>query len=307
MAKGRAAMEVDQLKSFIRVAERENFTRAAEDLGLSQSALSRAIGRLEAELGQPVFERQSRKVTLTQAGTLLLGRAQQILTMIEDAKSEITDDGQTGTIRLAAIPTIAPFFLPGLLKQFSERFPDASVVVQEDTTENTLRRCAQGEIDLAILALPIAAKYLDYEELFDEELLLVLPPDHPLATKPEIAIEDVEAFPFVLLGEAHCLTDQVISFCRQQAFQPISVERTSQLATVQELVAVGHGVSMIPEMATRIDDRQDRVYRSLAGPPPTRRIAMLWNPYRFQSKLVQRLMEEVRSYSRLFSAGAAER
>ena len=117
-------------------------------------------------------------------------------------------------------------------------------------------------------------------------------------------IEDVEAFPFVLLGEAHCLTDQVISFCRQKAFQPISVERTSQLATVQELVSVGHGVSMIPEMAIRVDDRQDRIYRSLAGSPPTRRIAMLWNPYRFQSKLAQRLMDEVRTYSRQFSVGS---
>lgn len=297
-------MEVDQLRSFVRVAERENFTRAAEDLGLSQSALSRSIGRLEADLGQPVFERQSRKVTLTQAGTLLLERAQQILTMIEDTKAEISDDGETGSIRLAAIPTIAPFFLPGLLKQFSQRYPKASVVVQEDTTENTLRRCTQGEIDLAILALPISAKYLDFEELFDEELLLVLPTGHPLADRTEIMIEDVEAFPFVLLGEAHCLTDQVISFCRQKAFQPISVERTSQLATVQELVSVGHGVSMIPEMAIRVDDRQDRIYRSLAGSPPTRRIAMLWNPYRFQSKLAQRLMDEVRTYSRQFSVGS---
>ena len=297
-------MDVDQLKSFVRVAERENFTRAAEDLGLSQSALSRSIARLESDLGQPVFERQSRKVTLTQAGTILLGRAQQILTMLEDTKAEISDDGETGTIRLAAIPTIAPFFLPGLLKQFSEKFPKASVVVQEDTTENTLRRCSQGEIDLAILALPISAKYLEYEELFDEELLLVLPNEHPLADKKQVVIEDVEAFPFVLLGEAHCLSEQVISFCRQKSFQPISVEKTSQLATVQELVSVGHGVSMIPEMATRVDLRQDRVYRSLSGSPPTRRIAMLWNPYRFQSKLAKRMTDEVRNYSHEFAMGS---
>lgn len=297
-------MDVDQLKSFVRVAERENFTRAAEDLGLSQSALSRSIARLESDLGQPVFERQSRRVTLTQAGTILLERAQQILTMIEDTKAEISDDGETGTIRLAAIPTIAPFFLPGLLKQFSEKFPKASVVVQEDTTENTLRRCSQGEIDLAILALPISAKYLEYEELFDEELLLVLPNEHPLADKSQVVIEDVEAFPFVLLGEAHCLSEQVISFCRQKSFQPISVEKTSQLATVQELVSVGHGVSMIPEMATRVDLRQDRVYRSLSGSPPTRRIAMLWNPYRFQSKLAKRMTDEVRNYSHEFAMGS---
>ena len=167
-------MEVDQLRYFLRVAERGNFTRAAEELNISQPALSRSIQKLEEELGQPVFERKTRSVALTDAGTLLQSRAQQILALIEDTKAEISDDGRSGQIRIGAIPTIAPFFLPNLLRQFSTEFPAASIIVQEDTTDHLLKRCTQGEIDLAILALPVPAKYLEIEELFQEELLLVL-------------------------------------------------------------------------------------------------------------------------------------
>ncbi|MEW4486453.1 LysR family transcriptional regulator [Thalassoglobus sp. JC818] len=287
-------MELDQLRYFLKVAERGNFTRAAEDLMISQPALSRSIQKLEEELGQPVFERKTRSVSLTDAGTLLQARAQQVLSILEDTKAEITDDRESGRIRIGAIPTIAPFFLPDILRQFSAEFPKANVIVQENTTDNLIKSCTQGEVDLAILALPIPAKYLEVEELFDEELFLVLPPDHPLAAKKAIRLSDVEPLPFVLLDEAHCLSDNIVSFCRQRSFQPVSVEKTSQLATVQELVSLSHGVSMIPEMAKRIDQSDRRVYRSFSGRKPTRTVAVAWNPYRFQSRLLEAFRERLR-------------
>lgn len=280
-------MEFDQLRYFLAAAERGSFTRAAEDLGISQPALSRSIQKLEEELGQPVFERKTRSIVLTEAGTLLQSRAQQILSIIEDTKSEITDDGESGRVRIGAIPTIAPYFLPQILKQFSEAFPSANLIVQENTTDQLLKKCTQGEIDLAILALPVPVKYLEVEELFDEELLLVLPLGHPLVEKPNINLADIAPLPFVLLDEAHCLSDNIISFCRQRSIQPVSVGRTSQLTMVQELVSLSHGVSMIPEMARRRDQSDRRIYRSLSGPKPTRTLAIVWNPYRFQSKLIQ--------------------
>ena len=293
-------MELDQLRYFLGVAERGNFTRAAEDMRISQPALSRSIQKLEEELGQPVFERKSRSVALTEAGTLLQARAQQILSLIEDTKAEITDDGQSGRLRIGAIPTIAPFFLPTLLREFSTDYPKATLIVQENTTDVLLKSCTQGEIDLAILALPLPAKYLEVEELFEEELLLVLPPDHPLVDQPRIQLSDVEPFPFVLLDEAHCLSDNIVSFCRQKSFHPVAVERTSQLAMVQELVSLSHGVSMIPSMARNRDESDRRVYRSFSGRKPTRKIAIAWNPYRFQSKLLEAFRERIRQYSASF-------
>lgn len=280
-------MEIDQLRYFLQVARRASFTRAAEDLLISQPALSRSIQKLEEELGQPVFERKARSVSLTDAGTLLQARAQQVLTILEDTRAEITDDGCSGRVRVGAIPTIAPYFLPEVLRQFADRFPQASVIVQEQTTDLLLKSCTQGEIDLAIVALPVPVRYLEVEELFQEELLLVVPPGHPLADKPQIRLNDVKPFPFVLLDEAHCLSDNIVSFCRQRAFQPVAVERTSQLTMVQELVSLSHGVSLIPAMTRDVDQSDRRIYRSFTGQKPMRTIAVVWNPYRFQSRLIQ--------------------
>jgi LysR family hydrogen peroxide-inducible transcriptional activator len=287
-------MELDQLRHFVRVAELNSFTRAALAVRLSQPALSRSIARLEEELGQPLLERRSRGVSLTHSGHLLLGRARQILTLVEDARTEISDDGETGRIRIAAIPTVAPYFLPEQLRQFQRQCPRAQMIIQEDTTDRLLKRVADGEIDIAIAALPITMKYLLIEPLFEEELLLVMAPEHPLNRRKAIRVSDVESLPFVLLGEAHCLTENVLSFCRQKSFSPVAVERTSQLAMVQELVSLNHGISLIPAMARALDTSDRRVYRSLSDGNPTRTIAMVTNPYRYQSKLQQKFQEMLR-------------
>jgi LysR family transcriptional regulator, hydrogen peroxide-inducible genes activator len=282
------------LEQFVALARTRNFTRAAEELNLSQPALSRAIQKLEEQLGQPVFERKPREVVLTDLGELLLERAKGILQLMEDTFSELSEAGRRGRLRLGTIPTIAPYFLPSLLSSFAKSHPDISVIVQEDTTENLIKRCSQGEIDLAILALPIIAKYLEVEPLFDEELLLVLPLGHPLASAKSIEIEAVESYPFVMLSEAHCLSENIASFCRRKGVQPVTIERTSQLATVQELVTLNHGVSIVPEMARKTDSSERRLYRTFSGERPRRTIAMMWNSYRFQNKSVKLLMDHVR-------------
>lgn len=280
-------MEIEQLRQVVAVATTANFTRAAEGLGLSQPALSRSIAKLEEELGQPLFERQTRQLALTRAGSLLVERARRILAMVDDTRAEITDNGKTGQVRIGAIPTIAPYFLPSLLARFGREFPEASALVDEDTTDKLLKKLSDGVVDVAFLARPLEARYLDVVDLFEEELFLLLSAGHPLVERKQVRLADIEALPFILLGEAHCLTDNIVTFCRQRSFHPMSVERTSQLATVQELVALGHGVSLVPSMARMVDSDPRRVYRSLAGTRPTRTVAMAFNPYRFQSRLLE--------------------
>lgn len=282
------------MEQFVVLTRTKNFTRAATELNLSQSALSRSIQRLEDQLGQPLFERKPREVVLTDLGELLLVRAKEILKLVEDTFSELSEAGRRGRIRLGAIPTIAPYFLPSLLGTFAQKHPEYSVIVEEDTTEMLVKRCSHGEIDLAILAVPVIAKYLEIEPLFDEELLLVLPVGHALAQAASITIQAVDGFPFVMLNEAHCLSENIASFCRRQSVQTVTVERTSQLTTVQELVALDHGVSIVPEMARKIDVSDRRVYRSFSGEKPRRTVAMMWNSYRFQSKAVKALMQHIR-------------
>lgn len=291
-------MDIDQLKYFQTLVETKNFTEAANQMNLSQPAFSRSIQRLEEEFGQPFFERTPRSVELTDAGMRFQRSVNEILRIVADAKAEICDDGQSGRVRIGAIPTIAPYFLPEFLRQFSDSFPRCHLVVHENTTEELLKRVRQGEVDLAILAAPITEKYIDVEELFDEELLLVLPPDHPLTKRKQIRLSDVEGLPFVMLDEAHCLSDNINSFCRQRSMHPVVVERANQLITVQELVSLSHGISMIPEMAKRLDRSKRRVYRSFSHPRPKRTVVVVSNPYRFQSRLLREFRKLLGEYAK---------
>lgn len=290
----RNELNLHLLEQFVVLAHTKNFTRAAEELHLSQPALSRAIQKLEDQLGQPLFERKPREIVLTDLGMLLLDRAREILKLVEDTFSELSEAGRRGRVRLGAIPTIAPYFLPSFLASFAKKYPDISVIVQEDTTDMLVKRCSHGEIELAILAQPVIAKHLEIEPLFDEELLLLLPLGHPLQAEKKVTAEAVAEYPFVMLNEAHCLSENIASFCRKQSVQPVTVERTSQLATVQELVTLNHGVSIIPDMARQIDTSVRRTYRSFSGGKPSRTVAMIWNPARFQSKAAQTLMQHLR-------------
>ena len=294
-------MELSQLRYFINVADKLSFSKAADELGVSQPGLSRAIAKLEESIGQPVFERQSRNLALTAAGQILLQRANQIIAIIDDTLSEISDQEEAGHLRVGAIPTIAPFFLPPLLKKFNEVANRSKVAVHEDTTDPTLHRLKQGELDLAILALPVEQKYLEVEPLFEEELLAVLPLNHPLVEKTPLQLDDLRQYPFVLLDEAHCLSSNIVTICQQKSFDPLTTERISQLATVQELVSLNHGISMIPQMAAAPDPSATRVYRALEE-SPRRTIAMVWNPYRYQNRMVDRFKKVVREFAASMAA-----
>ena len=151
----RSDLNLYALEQFVALARTRNFTRAAEELHVSQPALSRSIRKLEDQLGKPLFERRPREVVLTELGEQLLERAREILRLIDETLTEFSETGRHPRIRLGTIPTIAPYFLPRVLGGFSAVRPDVRVVVQEDTTDQLLRRCSQGELDVVILALPV--------------------------------------------------------------------------------------------------------------------------------------------------------
>lgn len=284
-------MELHQLRYFAKVADLGNFTNAAKACHVSQPSLSSQIAKLERQLGQPLFERQARGARLTEAGKRFKERADQILRLVEDATSCVNDTSDAGRLVIASIPTIAPYLLPVILAHFASKYPLAQIEVIEETTEQIIKLCNEGEADLAVIALPIDQPTLEVLPLFEEELLVVLPAHHALARKKKLNMADLAEQPFVLLHEAHCLTDQTRGFCNRHLVSPIATARTHQLTTVQELVRLGHGISLIPAMAARMDQHPERVYRPFQSPAPTRTIALGWNRLRYQSKLFKTFVE----------------
>lgn len=286
-------MELHQLRYFVAVAQLGNFTRAAERCFVAQPSLSQQIIKLERELGVQVFDRTGRKTRLTDRGRMLYDRAVEILDAVDAARRTLVEDGGGGKLSVGAIPTVAPYLLPPLLKQFARQFPKAELKVFENLTEYTIQACVEGDVDVAFLALPVANERLVVKPLFTEELLLTMAPGHPLAKKRQIVLEDISQERFVLLSETHCLGEQIMRFCNQQSCHPLISCQSAQLLTVQELVALGHGVSLIPRMAVDADKSNRRKYRSLCGTKPQRTVALIWRKDRSQSPLVKRFIEVV--------------
>ena len=271
-------MEMHQLRYVVAVARTGNFSRAAEHCHVAQPSLSQQIQKLEEELGERLFDRMNREVRLTAHGEAFLRRAVRILEEVDAAKREATDAQELlrGVVTIGVLPTIAPYLLPDVMAEFTEKFPGVEIVVHEDTTARLLKLAHAYEIDFALASLPIQDERLEMRELFTEELLLALPPGHPLTRQRTVAVADLEQERLIVMKEGHCLGDQVLRFCDRRELRPHISFRSAQLETIQALVRAGLGLSLIPAMAAQ-SERSDRPeYRSLQAPRPERKIAVLW-------------------------------
>jgi LysR family hydrogen peroxide-inducible transcriptional activator len=294
-------MELHQLRYFVEVANLRSFTRAAEKCHVAQPSLSQQIIKLERELRQPLFERLGRTVRMTDAGRALYAHAVSVLGSVDEIQDLVktATDPHHGTVHVGAIPTIAPYLLPPLLRDFSKRFPQATMALDENLTDLIVRGCLEGDLDVGVIASPVANDLLHGEVLFTEELLLALPPKHAFLNKRAISWDDLAGEPFVLMNELHCLGEQVVSFCKQQGCLPAISCQSVQLLTIQELVALGRGISLIPAMARQMDRGRRCAYRSLPAPAPTRTIRMVWHKDRYQSPIVKELIQALRNTTAL--------
>lgn len=288
-------MEIHQLRYFVAVAELENFTRAAEQCHVTQPSLSQQIAKLERELGTRLLDRLGRSVVLTDSGKELLPRARRILKEVDSAEGwfKQPEGPEVVSLRLGALPTIAPFLLPQIICHFREDQPQVSLTIVEDYTDHLLARLLKGTLDVAIMALPIEDQRLEVEPLFRESLLVAMPPSHPLAEKPSVSFNQVRQEAFVLLHEVHCLGEQILGFCRQQEFQPHVVCESAQISTIQEMIRMGLGISLLPEMAVDPDD-ETIVYRPLRKFQPYRTICAAWNRHRTVTAPQSGLLEILR-------------
>ncbi len=293
-------MELHQLRYFAAVAELGNFTRAAERCFVSQPSLSQQIIKLEHQLGCPLFERLGRTVKLTDAGHALYERAVRILSAVDEAAASVPTDADwtAAEVSVGAIMTVAPYLLPAVVGSFLKRFPKARITVREDFTAGIVRDCLTGELDVGIVALPIESDRLTIEPLFTEELLLALPPRHPLRNKKTLGSADIADQGFVLLKEVHCLGEQIVSYCRQRDCLPAVTCQTAQLSTVQEMVALGLGVSLVPEMAAHAERTKRLAYRSLGRDAPRRTLALIHHRDRYHGRLSDCFVESLRAMKR---------
>ncbi len=171
------------------------------------------------------------------------------------------------------MPTIAPYYLPQVLPGFLAEHPAVELSVFEETTSHLVQALRDRELDLALASPPLPGS-LESQAIFTEELLLALPPGHPLAARQGVGLEELREQSFILLHESHCLGEQALVYCRNNEFRPRVSCRSEQLETVKQLIAAGLGVSLLPAMACAPGDRL--AYRPMKVPRPSRAIHVAW-------------------------------
>ena len=248
-------MEIHQLTYFVAVAETGGFGKGAKRCNVAQPSLSQQIMKLEQELGQKLFDRLGRKIALTDAGKALLPKARMILAEVQAIHRNLNQEIAEGAGELAigVIPTIAPFLLPNVIKRFADDYPRANLSVNEDVTDELIKKLIEGSIDIAILSLPIHHKLIETEELCTENLLVASPKQHDLIHRASLKTKELQDYPFIALNEVHCLGEQVQSFCYQADVNLEIVCFTSQLSTVHSCIAAGLGVSLVPQVMAATD------------------------------------------------------
>lgn len=287
-------MELHQLRYFVAVADEGNFSRAAAKVRVAQPSLSQQIRKLEAEMGQPLFDRLPRSVVLTEAGRCLLEYARQILASIGDARRCVDElKGKiAGHVAVGAIPTIAPYVLPQLVVTFQKHYPDVTLHIVEDVTAGITQRIEAGELDVALASTCQQSPTLRREHLGNEPLLALVPEGHPLAKQTVVSFEDLKSQRFLLLHEMHCLSQQVHHLLESRRLLPEVALAGSQLSTIANMVAAGIGLSIVPQMMVDHQATPGCVSLPFAPPVPERELNLLYNPLRFQSKAAAAFRQE---------------
>jgi LysR family hydrogen peroxide-inducible transcriptional activator len=279
-------MTLTELRYIVAVARERHFGRAAEASHVSQPTLSVAIKKLEDELGVTIFERGNTEVSVTPIGEQIVAQAARVLEQT-GAIRELARQGKdplSGPLRLGVIYTIGPYLLPDFMREMIARVPHMPLVLQENYTVKLIEMIKLGELDAAIMALPLPESGLAVQPLYDEPFVVAVPRNHAFAKRKSISAEQLKSETMLLLGAGHCFRDQVLEVCPELARyspNPQGIQKTfegSSLETIRHMVASGIGITVLPR--TSIPDPLPKdsllAYVPFAEPVPERRVVLAW-------------------------------
>jgi DNA-binding transcriptional LysR family regulator len=262
-------MELRHLRYFVAVADELHFGRAARRLNIAQPPLSQQIRDLEHELGAPLFQRTSRRVQLTAHGRLFLAEAREILAHARRAGDMVraSERGEFGSISIGFVTSAIYSVMIPTLRGFHSQFSQVEIRCHEMATPNQLEALRKGDISVGFLRTPIADDSIHTHLLQSEFLVLVLPEDHPAASKSKLHLEDFASEPFILFPrkQGPGAYDQIISTCQGAGFSPILGQEGNEMQSMLGLVAAGLGISLVPASLRNLR-RPGVVYKELASP-----------------------------------------
>jgi LysR family hydrogen peroxide-inducible transcriptional activator len=269
------ALSLRDLRALAALAQHRHFGRAAEEMGISQPSLSASIQKIESCLKTKVFERTSRRCDLTLKGAAIVEQAHIALGELSRLASLSTKPHKSleGRFRLGIIPTVAPYYLPHVFGAVLERFPTLELILREEISDTLIERLRTGEIDAALLSLPLHEADLVEFPILQEELALAVPFSHPLASHSEVSVADLKPREMVLLEHGHCLRDQTLELCASDS--PNGCIHATSLETLRFMVKAKIGTALVPAMAVHFDHNRDFVrYLPFRAPAPSRTLGI---------------------------------
>lgn len=271
-------MELRQIKYFIEVAKREHVTEAANALHVAQSAVSRQIANLEAELGVELFIRESRNVRLTIIGKVFLEHIEQAMNVINDAKQIVEEyiDPDSGTIHVGFPSSMATYILPTAISAFRERYPNVKFQLNQGSYRYLKEAVIKGDINMALLGpVPIDEKQLKGSILFTEQIVALLPTNHRYAKAKTLKLIDLREEDFVLFREGFVLRDLATNACLQLGFKPRVSFEGEDIDSIKGLVSAGLGVSLVPEITLVDNLPRSTVQIPIIEPQITRTVGLI--------------------------------
>ena len=204
-------------------------------------------------------------------------------------------DPLAGRLRVAFLPTIGPYLLPQIMPRLRKALPRLDLMLYEFQTATMLERLHAGEIDLGILALPVDLDGLESRHLFDEPFVVALPQGHELAKQPQVRTADLSGETLLLLEDGHCRRDQALEVCARVDVHESSDYRATSLETLRQMVAAGHGITLLPEMALHgpYDDGRSLTVRPFAKPVPKRQIGAVWRRSSTRVQAIQAVCDTI--------------
>ena len=291
-------MTITQLNYVLAVAEHKNFTLAAEKCFVTQPTLSMQIQKLEEELKIQIFDRSKKPIQLTEIGKKIVSQAKnivnesdRIIDIVEQQKGYIG-----GELRVGIIPTVMPTLLPMFLTNFIKKYPKVNLIIEEQTTEEIIKRLKNGQLDCAIASTPLQDEKIKEIALYYEPFVAYIPDNHFVKDKKEIEITDLNLDKILLLQDGHCFRNGILNLCKNNNYlneNHFQIESGS-FETLIKLADEGLGTTLLPYLHTLdLSEKNKTKLKHFKDPKPAREVSLIYSKNELKIHIINALRDTI--------------
>jgi len=288
-------LQYKDLIIFITVCEKKSFTKASEALYIAQPSLSKTIQKIEREFNIPLLHRSNKNLRLTDAGEIVYNKSKEVISIMESIQTEINDLSNviTGELRIGIPQIIGTVFFPEIAKLYSERFPKVKLNIKEEGSLIVEKLVDNGTLDIGFVVLPASLESLHSKLIYQDEFILCVSPEHPVADLNEVSLDILKDENFILFAKSFALHNVVIQACKEEGFIPNVIFESTQWDLILELVSAKVGITIIPRILYNKLNDINAVSIPINKPNLSWKIGIITKKNTYQSNALKKLINVV--------------